>query len=79
MDCLRLIPWTPRAVRRKEPPVETVKVDPAKPSTLCERTLDVLQPIIFKALKPFPEARESLRLAFNQWIAAEEKDMTTQK
>jgi hypothetical protein len=73
MDCLRLIPWTPRTVRKQVTPVVApAKAEPIKPSTLCERTLDVLQPIIFKALKPFPEAREALRLAFNQWAAAEE-------
>lgn len=73
MDCPRLIPWTPRTVLRKVMPKvpPTSAVDPAKPSTLCERTLDILFPIVFKALKTFPEAREALRLALREWADAE--------
>jgi hypothetical protein len=50
------IPWTPRTVlRNPEPEV--------RKNTICERTLDILQPVIFAALRPFPEARQALCLA----------------
>ena len=54
MDCDRHIPWTPRSVLRKL----------AEPLTgICERTLDILHPVIFNALRPFPEASRALSLA----------------
>ena len=54
------IPWTPRTVWNPETP--EVRAD--DPNTLCERTLEILHPIIWKALKPFPEARKALSHAF---------------
>ena len=54
MDCDRHIPWTPRSVLKKL----------TKPVTgLCERTLDILQPVIYNALRAFPEASRALSLA----------------
>ena len=51
-----LIPWTPRTIPN-EP-------KPENPQTLiCERTLDLLQPVFLEALRPFPEARRALRTA----------------
>ena len=57
------IPWTPRTVWNPETP----EVQPDSPETLCERTIAILHPIIWKALKPFPEARKALSHAFKQF------------
>ena len=56
------IPWTPRTVWRQETSSEPVKGTRLS-DTLCPRTLDILHPIIWKALKPFAEARKALSLA----------------
>ena len=53
------IPWTPRTVWN---PV-TPKVEENYSKNLCERTMEILQPIIWNALKPFPDARYALALA----------------
>jgi hypothetical protein len=53
------IPWTPRTVWN---PV-TLKVEDNSSKNLCERTIAILQPIIWNALKPFPDARYALSLA----------------
>lgn len=62
MDTDRHIPWVPRAILRK-------LVEPAK--QLCERTLDVLYPVMLEALRPFPEARQALALALQALIQPE--------
>ena len=69
-----LIPWTPRTVWNPEEP-EVPSKSPVKrevradrPDTLCERTIEILHPIIWKALKPFPEARKALSLAFREFV-----------
>lgn len=62
MDCDRHIPWTPRSILRKV----------AEPvTTLCERTLDILHPIILNTLRPFPEARRALSLALWRYVHPE--------
>ena len=48
------IPWTPRT--RIGQQINKAKV-------LCERTLDVLKPVIYKALAPFPAAASALAQA----------------
>ena len=55
------IPWTPRTVWRTDP--EEVPDKKTRPDALCERTLDILHPVIWKALKPFVEARKALSAA----------------
>lgn len=60
-----LIPWTPRTVwRTPKPEVQ------ADPDSLCERTIGILQPIVFKALKPYPEARRALYLALRKFAGS---------
>ena len=61
------IPWTPRTVWN--PVTPEVQENPA--GTLCERTIAILHPIIWKALKPFPEARKQLSLALLQFAGPE--------
>lgn len=50
MKSVTLISWTPRTV----------------PNAAGESTLDILQPVIFDALRPFPEASEAMRLALRE-------------
>lgn len=45
MDYVALIPRTPRTVRNPPEPEPQSR-------TICERALDILQPVIFKALRP---------------------------
>jgi hypothetical protein len=61
------IPWTPRTVWN---PV-TPEVQADSPDSLCERTIAILQPIIWQALKPFPEAREALSRALLRFAEPE--------
>jgi hypothetical protein len=59
------IPWTPRTVWRTDPDeVPDKKTRPA--DALCERTIAILHPIIWKALKPFVEARKALSAALRE-------------
>ena len=57
------IPWTPRTRITREKPK----------NILCEKTLDILKPVIYKALTPFPEAARALAhalLALDAALAA---------
>jgi hypothetical protein len=54
MDSNLHIPFIPRSIKEVAAPV----------LDFCERTLDLLAPIIANALDPFPEARRALALAF---------------
>ena len=65
MDCVTLIPWTPRTERHPVTPEATAE------TTLCERTVAVLQPIILAAIKPFPEAHRAMSLALMQFTVPE--------
>lgn len=66
MEYVTLIPWTPRTSSQSAAP-NPPKQGNGKAATLCERTLGILQPIIFNALRPFPDARQALRLALMQF------------
>jgi hypothetical protein len=61
MDCIALIPWTPRTERHPATPEATAEAG------LCERTIANLQPIILAAIKPFPEAHRAMSLALMQF------------
>ena len=61
MDCITLIPWTPRTERHPVTPETKTE------STLCERTIAILQPFILAAIKPFPEAHRAMSLALMQF------------
>ena len=63
------IPWTPRTVWRTDPP-EVPAEESGRVEPLCERTIAILHPIIWKALKPFVEARKALSAALLEFAEA---------
>ena len=63
MDCcITLIPWTPRTE------LNPVAPEAEAETTLCERTIRILQPIILAAIKPFPDAHRAMSLALMQFV-----------
>ena len=63
MDCcITLISWTPRTV------LNPVAQEADAETTLCERTIQILKPIILAAIRPFPEAHRAMSLALMQFV-----------
>lgn len=63
MECsYTLIPWTPRTI------LNPVVPETEDETTLCERTIAILKPIILAAIRPFPEAHRAMSLALMQFV-----------
>ena len=58
--CITLRKWTPRT-ERNEPAPEVS-------TTLCDRTVSILAPIILKAIEPFVDAHRAMSLALAPFI-----------